>query len=120
MGLLLHGALGIANIIISLFVLCFAIVFLKKTVKVKDRNPWIFLLIAVVVFFAIEVLKIASFVGWINLHAYSFYLDSMFIAILLFTFIFQYNLILNSELIAIRRKKKRTTSKKNSSAKKKS
>ncbi|MFP4195955.1 MAG: hypothetical protein ACLFSN_04275 [Candidatus Woesearchaeota archaeon] len=100
----MQGALSFANILISIFVLVFAISFLKKTVKRKDRNPWIFLLIAVIVFFFMQVTKVFDLLGYINISGYSFYMDSMFIAIILFTFIFQYNLILNSELIEIRKK----------------
>lgn len=100
-----HGMLGIANIVLSIFVLLFAIGFLRKTKRMKNRNPWIFLLIAVIIFFVIQTTKLLSVLGIIPLTGYSFYLNSMFVAILLFTFIFQYNLILNSELIEIKKKK---------------
>ncbi|MGM5481804.1 MAG: hypothetical protein ACQESE_05345 [Nanobdellota archaeon] len=117
----MQGALSFANILISIFVLVFAISFLKKTVGVKDRNPWIFLLIAVIVFFLMQVAKIFHLLGYIDISGYSFYLDSMFIAIILFTFIFQYNLILTSEKIEIEKKKahhKRTSVAKNRKNKK--
>lgn len=100
----IQGSLSFANILLAVFVLFFAISFLRKTKENRDRNPWIFLLIAVVVFFCIQILKVLELMGHINLNTYMFYLDSMFIAIVLFTFIFQYNLILSSELIQIKRK----------------
>lgn len=100
----IQGSLSFANILLAAFVLFFAISFLRKTKETKDRNPWFFLLVAVVVFFCIQILKVVELMGYINLDTYMFYLDSMFIAIVLFTFIFQYNLILSSELIQIKRK----------------
>ncbi|MBN1175617.1 hypothetical protein JXA48_03160 [Candidatus Woesearchaeota archaeon] len=100
----IQGSLSFANILLAVFVLFFAISFLRKTKENKDRNPWLFLLIAVVVFFCIQILKVLELMGHIHLDTYMFYLDSMFIAIVLFTFIFQYNLILSSELIQIKRK----------------
>jgi len=100
----IQGSLSFANILLAVFVLFFAISFLRKTKYTKDRNPWLFLLVAVIIFFCIQVLKIFELLGHIRLDTYMFYLDSMFIAIILFTFIFQYNLILSSELIQIKRK----------------
>ena len=100
----IQGFLSFANILLAVFVLFFAISFLKKTKETKDRNPWLFLLIAVIIFFVIQILKVLELMGHISLDSYMFYLDSMFIAIILFTFIFQYNLILSSELIQIKRK----------------
>lgn len=104
MSYFIQGSLSFANILLAVFVLFFAFSFLKKTKENKDRNPWIFLFMAVVIFFIIQILKVLELMGHINLDVYMFYLDSMFIAIILFTFVFQYNLILNSEIIQISRK----------------
>lgn len=102
----IEGVLSIANILLSIFVLAFAIIFLRKTVHHRNRNPWLFLMVAISVFFLMQVLNILSILGFMNVSFLRYYLDSMFIAIVLFTFIFQYNLVLNSELIVITKNSK--------------
>ena len=97
----LHGVFAIANIILSVFVLWFAFSFLKRTSQGKDRNPWFFMFFAVVVFFVMQLINILHLFGITDFTTYRIYFDSMFLAIILFTFVFQYNLILNSELILI-------------------
>ncbi|MCF7799290.1 hypothetical protein K9M74_05290 [Candidatus Woesearchaeota archaeon] len=101
----ISGMLTFANFLIALFVLLFAFSFLHKTRHAKERRPWVFLLIAVTIFFFMQIINIFGLFGVMDLDIYRSYFDSMFLAIILFTFIFQYNLILNSELILIRRKK---------------
>ncbi len=100
----MSGVLTFANFLIASFVLIFALSFLKKTKNARDRKPWVFLLIAVVIFFLMQFVGILSLAGFFSLDVYRSYFDSMFLAIILFTFVFQYNLILNSELILISRK----------------
>lgn len=102
---IIQGILSFTNIFIAVFVLVFAASFLKKTESHRHRNPWIFLFCAVIIFFFIQILKVFELLGQVDLGGYMFYLDSMFLAVVLFTFVFQYNLILNSELIQITRKK---------------
>lgn len=97
----LHGVFAIANMVLSLFVLWFAFSFLKRTSGGKDRNPWFFMLFAVVIFFVMQVINVLHLFGITDFTTYRIYFDSMFLAIILFTFVFQYNLILNSELILI-------------------
>jgi hypothetical protein len=98
------GVLTFANFLIATFILIFAMSFLRKTKDAKDRKPWLFLLIAVLVFFVMQFVNILGLAGFFPLDYYRSYFDSMFLAIILFTFVFQYNLILNSELILISRK----------------
>jgi len=98
------GVLTFANFLIATFILIFAMSFLRKTKDAKDRKPWLFLLIAVMVFFVMQFVNILGLAGFFPLDYYRSYFDSMFLAIILFTFVFQYNLILNSELILISRK----------------
>ena len=97
----IQGALTVANLLVSLFVLIFAILFLARTKSVRARQPWIFLMIAVIVFFIMQLFNTLVILEVAHIEGYQFIFDSMLIAILLFTFIFQYNLILNSELITI-------------------
>jgi amino acid transporter len=96
-----QGMISYANLLLALFVLVFAIFFLKDTVHHKHRHPWIFLLCAVVVFFLLQVINVLSILGILNLNNFRFIFDLLFLGIVLFTFIFQYTLILKSEKIFI-------------------
>jgi hypothetical protein len=107
MNTFLQGSLIITNLLISLFVLVFACMFLHSTKSVEGRKPWLFLLFAVVIFFVMQVVTAIWFFTGLDTTQFTYVFNSMFIAILLFTFIFQYNLILNSELITIVRKHKK-------------
>ncbi|MBW2983036.1 hypothetical protein KY327_01905 [Candidatus Woesearchaeota archaeon] len=100
----LGGILEIANVFISLFVLIYAWSFLKQTQDVRDRKPWVFLFIAAVVFFAFEVVGVLDIFALSQIPGLRNFLESAFIALILFVFIFQYDLILKSDLILITRK----------------
>jgi hypothetical protein len=100
----LGGILEIANVIISLFVLIYAWSFLRQTADVRDRKPWVYLFIAAAVFFLFEVLGVLDVFNFSNIPNLRSFLESAFIALILFVFIFQYDLILKSDLILITRK----------------
>ncbi|MBN1274936.1 hypothetical protein JXA12_01450 [Candidatus Woesearchaeota archaeon] len=100
----LSGILEIANVFISLFVLIYAWSFLRQTADVRDRRPWVFLFIAAVVFFIFEVVGVLNVMNLSNIPGLHSFLESAFIALILFVFIFQYDLILKSDLILITRK----------------
>ncbi len=100
----LSSILEIANVFISLFVLIYAFSFLKQTADVKDRRPWVFLFFAAFVFFIFEVVGLLNLFSISEIPALMSFLESIFIALILFVFIFQYDLILKSDLILITRK----------------
>jgi hypothetical protein len=100
----LNGILEIANVFISLFVLIYAWSFLRQTADVRDRKPWVFLFIATVIFFAFEVIGVLDIFTISHIPGLRGFLESVFIALILFVFIFQYDLILKSDLILITRK----------------
>ncbi|MBD3209498.1 hypothetical protein GF367_03705 [Candidatus Woesearchaeota archaeon] len=100
----LSGILEIANVFISLFVLIYAWSFLRQTADVKDRKPWVFLFVAAIVFFLFEVVGVLDVFNISKVPGLRSFLESAFIALILFVFIFQYDLILKSDLILITRK----------------
>jgi len=103
--LFVQGMISFANLVIATFVLIFAIFFLRETVHTKYRYPWIFLLVAVIVFFSLQIVNVLSLFGFVEIGMYRFIFDLLFLAVILFTFIFQYTLILHSEKIMIMRQK---------------
>lgn len=96
--------LDVANVFISLFVLVYAWSFLKQTADVRDRKPWVFLFIAAVVFFIFELVGVLGVFDVFMIPGLQSFLESVFIALILFVFIFQFDLILKSDLILITRK----------------
>ena len=104
LSLYLGGMLEIANVFISLFVLVYAWSFLKQTSDVRDRKPWVFLFIAAIVFFCFELIGVLGIFELFTIPGLRSFLESVFIALILFVFIFQFDLILKSDLILITRK----------------
>lgn len=96
--------IGIANLFISLFVLIYAWSFLKQTADVRDRKPWVFLFIATIVFFIFELVGVIDLFHLSEVPGVTSLFETIFIALILFVFIFQYDLILKSDLILITRK----------------
>ena len=100
----LSGILDIANVFISFFVLIYAWSFLRQTQDVRDRRPWVFLFIATAIFFIFEVIGALNVFNISQMPGLGSFLETVFIALILFVFIFQYDLILKSDLILITRK----------------
>ena len=100
----LSGILEIANVFIALFVLIYAWSFLRQTTDVRDRKPWVYLFFAALVFFLFELVGVFDAFNLSSIPGLRSFLESTFIALILFVFIFQYDLILKSDLILITRK----------------
>jgi quinol-cytochrome oxidoreductase complex cytochrome b subunit len=94
--------LGWVNVFISLFIILFAFSFFKKTEPHEDRKPWIFLLFSVIVFFCIELSGVIPATA--KLTDYRNFLKTTFIAIVLYVFVFQYNLLNRADKIVINKK----------------
>ncbi len=99
-----ESIINIANLFISLFVLIYAWSFLKQTADVRDRKPWVFLFIATIVFFIFELVGVLDLFKLSTIPGVTSLFETIFIALILFVFIFQYDLILKSDLILITRK----------------
>ena len=115
----INGILEIANVFISLFVLIYAWSFLRQTSDVKDRRPWVMLFIAAIVFFIFEIVGVLNIFQLSSIPGLRSFLESTFIALILFVFIFQYDLILKSDLILITRKIRKEHEEKEFTTKKK-
>ena len=94
--------LEIANIFITLFILIFAGVFLKKTEAKDARKPWFFLFLAILVFLAFEVLKMLGFFTGGLYPELADLLKIVFISLVLYVFVYQYYLLQSAGKIIIK------------------
>jgi hypothetical protein len=94
--------LGWVNVFISLFIIIFAFVFFKRTEPHDDRKPWLFLFFSVIVFFVIELSGVIPRTA--ALTDYRNFMKTVFIAIVLYVFVFQYNLLNKADEIIINKK----------------
>ena len=97
----IQGTLTFANLMLSIFVMVYAASFIQKSNHKSHRKPWISLFFASIVFFLLESVKALHFLEFINLGNTAFYLDSLFIAAVLFTFIFQHKMLVEQGIILI-------------------
>lgn len=96
--------LGFANIFISLFIIIFAVIFLRKTEPHENRKPWSYMLVAVIVYFLFEVLSVVGVFSTSILPELKDFFKTFFVAIVLYVFVYQHYLISKSNKILIRRK----------------
>jgi len=89
---------AITNFLISLFILVFAIFYLRSVWRSNSRNPWLLLFFAIIVFFILQVANLLSVAGYFSMVEARWVFDAVFLAIVLFTLIFQYYLLYLSEL----------------------
>ncbi len=94
--------LGWVNVFISLFIILFAFSFFKKTEPHKNRMPWIFLFVSVIIFFLIELSGVIPSTA--NLTDLRNFLKTTFIAVILYVFVFQYSLLSDENKIVINKK----------------
>lgn len=100
--------LQLANIFISIFIIIIAYLFFEKTKPHKERTPWILLFVAVIIFFFFELSGlIFRFVNPIP-EVRDFF-KTLFIAFVLYVFVYQNYLLKTSSSIII--DKKETTKK---------
>jgi len=97
--------LEFANVFISLFILAFAMVFLKKTERGEDRKPWMLLFLAILVFLLFEVLSTLGVFTGNLLPELAYFLKTLFIGLILYVFVYQYHLLTMSGKVLIRQKK---------------
>jgi hypothetical protein len=94
--------LGWVNVFISLFIILFAFSFFKKTEPHENRRPWMYLFISVLLFFLIELSGVIPLTS--NLNILRNFLKTVFIAVVLYVFVFQYSLLAKLDKIIINRK----------------
>lgn len=102
--LFLRGVIEIANVAISLFALIYAFLFLKHTTRHKDRLPWEFLMIAALMFFGAETVRVIVLMNGVDFYGLENLLTLLFVSFLLLSFIFQHNLFKKKEMVLIYKK----------------
>ncbi len=103
----LASLLEVSSLIISLFILIFAFVFLKKTEPHADRRPWAYLFLAIMVFFVFELIGVVAFVSHEFKFALRNFFKTLFIGIILYVFVYQYYLLSRSSSIIIKKRREK-------------
>jgi len=99
------GALETANLFISVFIIVYAYLFLKKSHKHKDRRPWEFLIAGMIIFFGSEILGFLYIINKIPIiPAIRTLMVTIFAASLLYAFSHQHHLIRHQDSIRIHKK----------------
>ena len=88
---------AILNFLIALFVLVFALFYLRNVWNTKSKTPWLLLFVAVLVLFVLQSANLLSVAGYFSMDSARWIFDLVFMVVLLFTFIFQYYLLSCSE-----------------------
>ncbi len=103
----LASLLEVSSLIISLFILIFAFIFLKKTEPHADRRPWAYLFLAILVFFIFELIGVVAFVSHEFKFALRNFFKTLFIGIILYVFVYQYYLLSRSSSIIIKKRQEK-------------
>lgn len=107
---LIIGIFTMANSFIALFIVIYALLFLKKTKSHKERRPWDYLFVASVIYLCytmlLMMLEIYDLKIMFNLDVYelSIFFQFIYTGLILLSFISQTDLIFKNELIIITRK----------------
>jgi tellurite resistance protein TehA-like permease len=98
-------AFAIINFLVALFVLVFALFYLRQVWNTKSKKPWLCLFCAVVVLFVLQAANLLSIAGYFSMDIARWIFDLVFLIVLLFTLIFQYYLLSTSEKHHSKKKK---------------
>lgn len=103
-----ESLLNVTDVFISIFIIIYAIIFLRKTHSSKHRRPWEIMIIAIIFFLLASIFAVLSqfnilkVIGLINV------LKTIFIGLVLLVFTTTYNLIDEGENgITVKRKSKK-------------
>lgn len=88
---------AILNCLLSIFVLVFAIFYLRQVWGSKSYYPWMLLFIASLIYFVLQAANLLSVAGYFSMDVARWIFDLVFLVVLLFTFVFQYFLLTVSE-----------------------
>jgi|GEM_PF-5288938 len=102
----LMGALEVAKVIITVFVLLYAFYFLRRSEHYHDRRPWVALFFAAIFLFITELVGvlllfntgISSVLFYNQLQRFA---EFVFLGFFLFSFIYQHQLLLRHKVIMI-------------------
>ncbi len=103
------GVLRITNLLIAIFILLYAYLFLIKTTRRSERKPWDYLFFSAFIFLLYQVFSIVALFAnsqfWaVNEGVVGVLVEFLFSGLVLLAFVSQHDLILNSPLILISRK----------------
>ncbi|HHE36899.1 MAG TPA: hypothetical protein ENL16_03750 [Candidatus Woesearchaeota archaeon] len=106
----LRGILVMANSFIALFIVIYAVLFLKKTKSHKERRPWDYLVIASMIYLAYTLLlmlftiyKVTRIFN-LSVAELNMFFQFLYTGLILLAFISQTDLIFKNEIIIITRK----------------
>lgn len=102
----LVGALEFAKVLIAFFVTMYAYYFLNRSVHYEERKPWEFLFIAAIMLFTAQLLTNLQLIHseWAGsriIDSARRFIEFLFFGFLLFSFIYQHNLIQKRHLLVI-------------------
>ncbi|MFW6230448.1 MAG: hypothetical protein ACOC32_00295 [Nanoarchaeota archaeon] len=102
----LEITLEFANIVISLFAFIYGLFFLVYTAKHKHKMPWVYLTVAAVLFFLFQGFSLLESFGIDSdvLSIIRLVLGTGFASMVLLSFVWQMDLIMNSSYILIEKK----------------
>ena len=99
-----------ANSFIALFIVVYAVLFLKKTKSHKERRPWDYLVVASIIYLAYTLLAMllaiynVRTILRVNVSELNVFFQFLYTGLILLAFISQTDLIFKNEIIIITRK----------------
>ena len=106
----LKGIMSLANVFIALFIVIYAMLFLKQTKSHKERRPWDYLVVGSFIYIVYTVIIMllslynVGIVFNLSLNELTVFFQFIYSALVLLAFISQTDLIFKNELIIITRK----------------
>jgi hypothetical protein len=103
--LLVEAMLNIVNLVVATFTLVYGIIFIIESVKSEERLTWNFLVLAIMVFFGIQALRLLMNFNVFDTRSLVIAFETVFNGLLLYVFIFQRDLLKKYASINIHRRK---------------
>jgi hypothetical protein len=100
----LEGLLNIADVFIALFIMWYAIFFLRKTRSSRHRRPWEILAVAVYFFFMAEVFTVLAQFEVVQIHGLINIFKTTFIGLILLVFTLNYDFIIRGNELVIKKR----------------
>ncbi|MBW2990500.1 hypothetical protein KY348_02220 [Candidatus Woesearchaeota archaeon] len=106
----LQGVFAMANTFIALFIVIYALLFLKQTKSHKDRRPWDYLIVASIIYLAYTLLTMLLTIYDVrnlfnlSIGELSIFFQFLYTGLILLAFISQTDLIFKNEIIIITRR----------------
>ena len=107
---LIKGVLSLSNVFIAVFIVIYAMLFLKQTRSHRERRPWDYLVVASIIYliYTMFTMILANFGAQmilnLSLEELSVFFQFIYSGLILLAFISQTDLIFKNEIIIITRK----------------